>query len=48
MSLPRSLPPSVPDAALVVLFTQIERIHKSVRRQAEFYVFFAQVIFPLL
>jgi transposase len=32
----------------VVLFTQIERIPKSVRRQAEFYVFFAQVIFPLL
>jgi transposase len=32
----------------VVLFTRIERIPKSARRQAEFYVFFAQVIFPLL
>lgn len=48
MSLPRSLPPSEPDAALLASFTQRDGIPQAVRRQAEFFVFFAQTIFPLL
>lgn len=48
MSLPRSLPPTDPDPALVALFDQSERIPKAVRRQAEFFLFFARTVFPLL
>jgi transposase len=48
MSLPRSLPPSEPDAALLDIFTLSDGIPRAVRRQAEFFVFFAQTIFPLL
>ena len=48
MSLPRCLPPDEPDPALVALFTAPERIPKAVRRQAEFFVFFAETVFPLL
>ncbi len=43
MSLPRRLPPSEPDATLVALFTQPERIPKAVRRQADFFLFFALI-----
>jgi len=48
MSLPRSLPPSEPDAALLEMFTQRDGIPQAVRRHAEFFVFFARTIFPLL
>ena len=48
MSLPRSLPPVDPDPSLLALFTQPERIPKAVRRQAEFFLFFAQTVFPWL
>lgn len=48
MSLPRCLPPAEPDPELVALFEQPERIPLAVRRQAEFFVFFARTIFPLL
>lgn len=48
MSLPRNLPPVAPDLELLALFEQPDRIPLSVRRQAEFFVFFAHTIFPLL
>jgi transposase len=48
MSLPRRLPPSEPDPNLLALFNQPERIPRTVRRQAEFFVFFARTVFPLL
>jgi transposase len=48
MSLPRSLPPRDADATLLAMFTQRDGIPQAVRRQAEFFVFFAQTIFPLL
>lgn len=48
MSLPRSLPPRQPDSALLNMFTQRDGIPRAVRRQADFFVFFAQTIFPLL
>lgn len=48
MSLPRSLPPVEPNPGLMALFDQPERIPKAVRRQAEFFLFFARTIFPLL
>ena len=48
MSLPRRLPSAEPDPALLALFNKPERIPLAVRRQAEFFVFFAQTIFPLL
>jgi transposase len=48
MSLPRSLPPVDADPTLLSLFQQPDRIPKAVRRQAEFFVFFAQIVFPLL
>jgi transposase len=48
MSLPRRLPPADPDPALLALFEQRQRIPLAVRRQAEFFVFFARTIFPLL
>ncbi len=48
MSLPRRLPPVAPDTALLSLFDQPERIPLAVRRQAAFFVFFANTIFPLL
>ena len=48
MSLPRYLPPIDPEPALLALFTQPERIPKAVRWQAEFFLFFAQTVFPLL
>ncbi len=48
MSLPRSLPPVDPDPALLALFNRSEHIPKAVRRQAEFFLFFARTVFPLL
>jgi len=48
MSLPRSLPPVDPDPVLVALFDHPEHIPKAVRRQAEFFLFFARTVFPLL
>ena len=48
MSLPRRLPPAEPDPALLALFEQPDRIPQAVRRQAEFFVFFARTVFPLL
>lgn len=48
MSLPRHLPPGEPDADLLARFTQRDGIPQAVRRQAEFFIFFAQTIFPLL
>lgn len=48
MSLPRHLPPAAPDQDLLALFDQPERIPRAVRRQADFFVFFAGTVFPLL
>jgi len=48
MSLPRQPPPADPDPNLVALFNQSDRIPKAVRRQAEFFLFFARTVFPLL
>lgn len=48
MSLPRRLPPVEPDPDLLAQFLRPERLPRAVRRQAEFFVFFAQTIFPLL
>lgn len=48
MSLPRRLPSVEPDPALLALFEQPEHIPLAVRRQADFFVFFARTIFPLL
>ena len=48
MSLPRRLPPAEPDSDLVALFEQPDRVPKAVRRQAEFFLFFARTVFPLL
>lgn len=48
MSLPSQLPPATADPKLLGLFEQPDRIPRAVRRQAEFFVFFSQTIFPLL
>ena len=48
MSLPRHLPPSAPDPVLLALFATAEGLPRAVRRQAEFFVFFAGTIFPQL
>lgn len=48
MSLPRHLPPVAPEPELLALFEQPDHIPLAVRRQAEFFVFFASTIFPLL
>ena len=48
MSLPRRLPSADLDPVLLALFEQPERIPLAVRRQAEFFVFFARTVFPLL
>jgi transposase len=48
MSLPRHLPPAEPDPDLLALFDQLDRIPRAVRRQADFFVFFARTVFPLL
>jgi hypothetical protein len=48
MSLPRRLPPVEPDSNLLALFDQPDRIPRTVRRQADFFVFFARTVFPLL
>ena len=48
MSLPRRLPSTDTATALSALFEQPERIPLAVRRQADFFVFFARTIFPLL
>ena len=48
MSLPRRLPPVEPDAELLALFGKMEHIPLAVRRQADFFVFFARTIFPVL
>jgi len=48
MSLPRQRPPAEPESQLLALFEQPARVPLAVRRQAEFFVFFARTIFPLL
>jgi transposase len=48
MSLPRRLPPVEPEPEVLALFQQPDRIPRAVRRQADFFVFFARTIFPLL
>jgi transposase len=48
MSLPRSLPPAVPDPALMELFARPEGVPKAVCGQAAFYLFFARTLLPLL
>lgn len=48
MSLPRHLPPAQPPPELLALFESPDRIPAAVRRQADFFVFFAREIFPLL
>lgn len=48
MSLPHSLPPVEPDPTLMAMFLPPEGIPKAVRKQAEFFRFFAQNVFPLL
>ena len=48
MSLPRRLPPAAPDLALLTLFEQSERVPLAVRRQADFFLFFARTVWPLL
>jgi transposase len=48
MSLPRRLPPVDPDPVLVARFNQPDLIPKAVRRQADFFLFFARTVFPLL
>ena len=48
MSLPRQRPPAEPESQLLTLFEQPARVPLAVRRQAEFFVFFARTIFPLL
>jgi transposase len=42
------LPPAEPDPGLLALFESSDRIPAAVRRQAEFFVFFALMIFPML
>ena len=48
MSLPRRLPAIEPDAALLALFEHPQCIPLAVRRAADFFIFFARTIFPLL
>lgn len=48
MTLPRHEPPAEPDPKQCALFEQIDRVPVAVRRQAEFYIFFARVLFPQL
>jgi transposase len=48
MSLPRHVPPAEPPPELLALFEQPDRIPAAVRRQADFFVFFARTIFPML
>jgi len=48
MSLPRNLPPAQPAPELLALFESPDRLPAAIRRQAEFFVFFARTIFPLL
>ena len=48
MSPPRRLPRVEPEPELLALFQQRDRVPVAVRRQADFFVFFAHTIFPLL
>lgn len=48
MSLPRQLPCTEPDGELLALFGQATNVPLAVRRGADFFVFFAKTIFPLL
>jgi hypothetical protein len=48
MSLPSQLPILEPAAPLLAWLSHSERIPRAVRRQADFYQFFATTIFPLL
>ncbi len=48
MSLPRRPAPAVPDPALLSLFEQPDYVPLAVRRQADFFLFFARTIWPLL
>jgi transposase len=48
MTLPRHEPPTEPDPRLCALLEQANRVPVAVRRQAEFYIFFARMVFPQL
>jgi transposase len=48
MTLPRHEPPAEPDPGQCALLEQINRVPVAVRRQAEFYTFFARAVFPQL
>lgn len=46
--MPRQLPSASPDPTLLRLFEQPDQVPLAVRRQADFFLFFARTIFPLL
>ena len=48
MSLSSDLPPSAPDPQLLARFERPGPLPAAIRRQAEFFVFFARTIFPML
>lgn len=48
MSLPHHLPPPEPEPELLALFASPGRIPAAVRRQVQFFVFFARTVFPML
>ncbi|HBA82822.1 MAG TPA: hypothetical protein DCZ95_01890 [Verrucomicrobia bacterium] len=48
MSISRQRPPTQPNAQVLALFKQKGRVPLAVRRQAEFFIFFAHTIFPWL
>jgi len=48
MTLPRHAPPVEPDPKLCALFEEPNHVPVAIRRQAEFYLFFARSVFPQL
>ena len=48
MSLPRQSPPARPHEPLLAFFNPSNHMPRAIRRQSEFFVFFAHTIFPLL
>ena len=48
MSLPRQSPPALPHEPLLALFNPSKHTPRAVGRRAEFFIFFAQTILPLL
>ena len=48
MALPRERPPTDPDPHLLAFFQADRRVPRAVRRRGEFFVFFAQTVFPHL